>query len=70
MIGQNLSLDFLVPLTLEEFGSKKWCDLISENWYVELLCRRRIYTKPYMQKDENIIWIENTLFQAWIDFLN
>ena len=43
-------------------GSKKWCDWVSENWYEELSRRRKNYTKPYMQKDDNIIWIETS---AW-----
>lgn len=46
-------------IALAKVDSKEWRDWISKNWYEELLRRRRNYTKPYMQKDENINWIEN-----------
>ncbi|WFR59448.1 XRE family transcriptional regulator [Anaerocolumna sp. AGMB13025] len=46
-------------IALTKVDSKEWCDWISKNWYDELLRRRRNYTKPYMQNDKNIIWIEN-----------
>jgi len=33
---------------------------ISKNWDEELLRRHRNYTKPYVQQEENIIWIKDT----------
>ncbi len=43
-------------------NSRKWCRWISENWSEELLRRRRNYTFPYLQNEENIIWINDTNF--------
>jgi len=40
---------------------------ISKNWDEELLRRHRNYTKPYVQQEENIIWIKDTkwVFEVW-----
>lgn len=43
----------------EEFGSREFANWVSENWQEELLRRRRNYTLPYMQRDDNIFWIED-----------
>lgn len=41
----------------ETAGSKEFQEWISLHWDEELIRRRRNYTKPYMQRDENILWI-------------
>ncbi len=47
-------------VALETSCSEIFKSWVSENWDEELIRRRRNYTKPYMQKDENIYWIEDT----------
>lgn len=41
----------------ETVGSREYQEWISLHWDEELIRRRRNYTKVYMQKDENILWI-------------
>lgn len=44
-------------IACEPFGSPEYWQWVSANWDEELLRRRRNYTNPYMQEDENIDWI-------------
>lgn len=44
-------------IAFASYGSPEFWQWVSANWEEELLLRRRNYTKPYMQRDENIIWI-------------
>ncbi|RGZ00439.1 XRE family transcriptional regulator [Clostridium sp. AM58-1XD] len=46
-----------------KFDSNEYWEWVSEHWDEELIRRRRNYTKPYMQKDENIDWF---LESGWI----
>jgi len=41
----------------EPYGTKEFWDCVSKNWDEELLLRHRNYTKPFLQKDENVDWI-------------
>lgn len=49
-------------IALAKVNSPEWDKWISENWEEELLRRRRNYTYPYMQNDDNIIWINDLNF--------
>lgn len=53
-------------IALENIDSQKWKEWISQNWNEEYMRRLRNYLKPYMQNNENIIWIKETHWQ----FLN
>lgn len=47
-------------IACESCDSSKYRQWISAHWDEELLRRRRNYTMPYMQKEENIKWIART----------
>lgn len=44
-------------IACEPYGSPEFLQWVSDHWDEELLRRKRSYTKPYMQKDDNMIWI-------------
>lgn len=54
-------------IACEKSNTMEYREWISKNWDEELLRRRRNYTKPYMQQEENIIWIKDTkwVFDVW-----
>lgn len=47
-------------IALENIDSQKFKDWISQNWNEEYIRRLRNYLKPYMQNNDNIIWIKDT----------
>lgn len=51
----------------EKSNTMEYREGISKNWDEELLRRHRNYTKPYVQQEENIIWIKDTkwVFEVW-----
>ena len=50
-------------IACEQFDSPEYRKWMSEHWDEELIRRRRNYTKPYMQREENITWICSPLWQ-------
>lgn len=46
-------------IALAKIGSTEWKEWISKNLDEELFRRRKNYTNPYIQNDDNIIWIES-----------
>ena len=50
-------------IACEQFDSPEYRKWVSEHWDEELIRRRRNYTKPYMQREENITWICSPLWQ-------
>lgn len=45
-------------IATEKYGSRAYWKWVSENCYEEHIRRLRNYMRPYMQKDENIEWIQ------------
>ena len=50
-------------IACEQVDSPDYRKWVSEHWDEELIRRRRNYTKPYMQGEENITWICSPLWQ-------
>lgn len=44
-------------IACESCDSREYRQWVSAHWEEELIRRRRNYTMPYMQKEENIKWI-------------
>lgn len=44
-------------IATEKFDSHEYWEWVDENCYEECIRRLRNYTKPYMQRDENIEWL-------------
>ena len=57
------SEDLNVPVLVCEDDCPEYRKWVSEHWDEELIRRRRNYTKPYMQREENITWICSPLWQ-------
>lgn len=47
-------------IAAEQYDSREFWQWVRANWDEEMIRRRRNYTWPYMQKDENVIWIAQT----------
>lgn len=45
-------------IATEKYGSREYWKWVSENCYEEHIRRLKNYVKPYMQKDENIEWMQ------------
>lgn len=45
-------------IATERYGSREYWKWVKENCYEEHIRRLRNYMKPYMQKDENIEWMQ------------